>query len=262
MANPASIKPVDLPKIELDDDGLIDEDSLLTEEDRKRPDLPVAVTIPSKPPCKKLEMCGFGDAFRCSACPVKGIPPFILDEKIWLDSNQSFSPTAVLLISPISSGIVTLKDAKKRMLFVALCVLLRVSLVWKQAIRYICRPSSVNQTARLVGAVCGMKFWRYLCTRAHTEVRFLAATGSATLIHVPTLRIQARPISLDMEKDRPKKLLMLYATQTGNAVEAAERVGREAERQRLLPGPPPFHEQVRRWLLSSRGGQRNCGGRC
>ncbi|XP_068340293.1 anamorsin homolog 2-like [Pyrus communis] len=93
MANPASIKPVDLPKIELEDDSLIDEDSLLTEEDRKRPDLPVAVTIPSKPPCKKVEMvvshpsrfehlqCGFGDAFRCSACPVKGIPPFILDEK-------------------------------------------------------------------------------------------------------------------------------------------------------------------------------------
>ncbi|XP_050114786.1 anamorsin homolog 2-like isoform X1 [Malus sylvestris] len=81
MANPASIKPVDLPKIELEDDGLIDEDSLLTEEDRKRPDLPVAVTIPSKPPCKKVEMCGLGDAFRCSACPVKGIPPFILDEK-------------------------------------------------------------------------------------------------------------------------------------------------------------------------------------
>ncbi|KAM1949004.1 hypothetical protein ACFX15_009121 [Malus domestica] len=60
-----------------------------------------------------------------------------------------------------------------------------------------------------------------------------------------------------MEKDRPKKLLILYATQTGNAVEAAEWMGREAERQRLLPGPPPFHGQIRRWLLSSRGGQRN-----
>ncbi|KAM1307115.1 hypothetical protein ACFXTH_009370 [Malus domestica] len=125
MANPASIKPVDLPKIELEDDGLIDEDSLLTEEDRKRPDLPVAVTIPSKPPCKKVEMCGLGDAFRCSGCPVKGIPPFILDEK------------AVLLISPISRGIVTLTDVNKRMLFVALRVLSRVSLVWKQAIRYL-----------------------------------------------------------------------------------------------------------------------------
>lgn len=30
---------MDLPKIELEDDGLIDEDSLLTKEDRKRPDL-------------------------------------------------------------------------------------------------------------------------------------------------------------------------------------------------------------------------------
>lgn len=40
--------------------------------------------------------CGLGDAFRCSACPVKGIPPFILDKKIWLDSNQSFSPTVSL----------------------------------------------------------------------------------------------------------------------------------------------------------------------
>lgn len=31
-------------------------------------------------------------------------------------------------------------------------------------------------------------------------------------------------------EDRPK-LLILYATQTGNALDAAERVGREAERR-------------------------------
>lgn len=36
--------------------------------------------------------------------------------------------------------------------------------------------------------------------------------------------------SSDME-ERPKKLLILYATQTGNALDVAERVGREAERR-------------------------------
>jgi sulfite reductase alpha subunit-like flavoprotein len=33
-----------------------------------------------------------------------------------------------------------------------------------------------------------------------------------------------------MEKE-PAKLLILYATQTGNALDAAERIGREAERR-------------------------------
>ncbi|KAB2630808.1 NADPH-dependent diflavin oxidoreductase 1-like [Pyrus ussuriensis x Pyrus communis] len=36
-------------------------------------------------------------------------------------------------------------------------------------------------------------------------------------------------------EETPKKLLILYATQTGNAVEAAERVGREAERRGCCP---------------------------
>jgi sulfite reductase alpha subunit-like flavoprotein len=32
-------------------------------------------------------------------------------------------------------------------------------------------------------------------------------------------------------EERPKKPLILYATQTGNALDAAERMGREAERR-------------------------------
>lgn len=31
--------------------------------------------------------------------------------------------------------------------------------------------------------------------------------------------------------EKPKKLVILYATQTGNALDAAERIGREAERR-------------------------------
>lgn len=32
-------------------------------------------------------------------------------------------------------------------------------------------------------------------------------------------------------EEKPKKLVILYASQTGNAIDAAERVGREAERR-------------------------------
>lgn len=97
------------------DYDLIDEDSLLTEEDLKRPELPKAddceVGKSGKKACKnctcgraemessgKLSLtaaeinnpqsacgsCGLGDAFRCSTCPYKGMPPFKPGEKVTL----------------------------------------------------------------------------------------------------------------------------------------------------------------------------------
>ncbi|KAL9260341.1 Anamorsin-like protein [Drosera capensis] len=115
-----SIKKVtkSLPKIELDDSDLIDEDSLLTEEDLKKPQLPVVGDCEvgsTRQACKnctcgraeaeekvlKLGLttdqlnnpqsacgsCGLGDAFRCSTCPYKGLPPFKLGEKVSLSEN-------------------------------------------------------------------------------------------------------------------------------------------------------------------------------
>ncbi|WZZ38576.1 hypothetical protein YC2023_034835 [Brassica napus] len=106
-----------LPKINLDDDlDLIDEDSLLTEEDLKKPQVPVASGCETtKKACKncvcgraeteekavKLGLtedqienpqsscgsCGLGDAFRCGTCPYKGLPPFKLGEKVTLSQN-------------------------------------------------------------------------------------------------------------------------------------------------------------------------------
>ncbi|KAL0327720.1 UNVERIFIED_CONTAM: Anamorsin [Sesamum angustifolium] len=101
-----------LPKVQVDDDlDLIDEDSLLTEEDLKKPQLPpsdceVGSTRKACKNCtcgraeaeEKVEKlgismdqlnnpqsacgnCGLGDAFRCSTCPYKGLPPFKLGEK-------------------------------------------------------------------------------------------------------------------------------------------------------------------------------------
>jgi hypothetical protein len=108
-----------LPKVQIDDGmDLIDEDSLLSEEDLKKPQLPTAddceVGITRKA-CKncscgraeaeekveKLGMtmdqlenpqsacgsCGLGDAFRCGTCPYKGLPPFKLGEKVALSAN-------------------------------------------------------------------------------------------------------------------------------------------------------------------------------
>ncbi|GER40080.1 anamorsin homolog [Striga asiatica] len=110
-----SIKKVSqaLPKVQIDDDvDLIDEDSLLTEEDLKKPQLPpvgdceVGSTRKACKNCtcgraeaeEKVEKlgltmdqldnpqsacgnCGLGDAFRCGTCPYKGLPPFKLGEK-------------------------------------------------------------------------------------------------------------------------------------------------------------------------------------
>lgn len=116
-----SIKKVTkaVPKIQLDDDSdLIDEDSLLTEEDLKKPQLPVVGDCEvgsTRKACKnctcgraeeeekavKLGLtaeqinnpksacgsCGLGDAFRCMGCPYKGLPPFKLGEKVSLSGN-------------------------------------------------------------------------------------------------------------------------------------------------------------------------------
>ncbi|XP_039032543.1 anamorsin homolog [Hibiscus syriacus] len=106
-------------KIQMDDDSdLIDEDSLLTEEDLKKPQLPTVGDCEvgsTRKACKnctcgraeqeekvqKLDLtadqlnnpqsacgnCGLGDAFRCSTCPYKGLPPFKLGEKVSLSGN-------------------------------------------------------------------------------------------------------------------------------------------------------------------------------
>ncbi|CAH8381023.1 unnamed protein product [Eruca vesicaria subsp. sativa] len=104
-------------KVNLDDDlDLIDGDSLLTEEDLKKPQLPaVSGCETTKKACKncvcgraeieekavKLGLtedqienpqsscssCGLGDAFRCGTCPYKGLPPFKLGEKVTLSQN-------------------------------------------------------------------------------------------------------------------------------------------------------------------------------
>ncbi|KAL2489797.1 Anamorsin-like protein [Forsythia ovata] len=107
-----------LPKVQIDDEmDLIDEDSLLTEEDLKKPQpLPGDCEVGStRKACKnctcgraeaeekvqKLELtmdqldnpqsacgsCGLGDAFRCSTCPYKGLPAFKLGEKVTLSGN-------------------------------------------------------------------------------------------------------------------------------------------------------------------------------
>uniref|UniRef100_A0A0D6R058 Anamorsin homolog n=1 Tax=Araucaria cunninghamii TaxID=56994 RepID=A0A0D6R058_ARACU len=105
--------------IEDDFDDLIDEDSLLTEEDMQKPELPQVddceVGKAGKKACKncicgrvemeekqeKLQLtsdqlenpqsscgsCSLGDAFRCASCPYKGLPPFKPGEKISLSGS-------------------------------------------------------------------------------------------------------------------------------------------------------------------------------
>ncbi|DBA94286.1 TPA: hypothetical protein ACH3X1_001900 [Trebouxia sp. C0004] len=101
-----------------DNDELLDEDELLTEEDRQRPaviamdDCEVGA---GKKACKnctcgradaeaavqKVDLsqdmlenpqsacgsCGLGDAFRCSSCPYRGLPSFEMGKKIELGSD-------------------------------------------------------------------------------------------------------------------------------------------------------------------------------
>ncbi|KAF9682795.1 hypothetical protein SADUNF_Sadunf05G0145500 [Salix dunnii] len=112
-------------KVQNDDySDLIDEDSLLTEEDLKKPQLPPVTKFAcevgdcevgsARKACKnctcgraeeeekvKLGLtmdqlenpqsacgsCGLGDAFRCGTCPYKGLPPFKLGEKVSLSEN-------------------------------------------------------------------------------------------------------------------------------------------------------------------------------
>ncbi|KAJ0963918.1 hypothetical protein J5N97_029040 [Dioscorea zingiberensis] len=113
-------KPAEaLPKIQIDvESDLIDEDSLLTEEDLKKPHLPpvgdceVGSTRKACKNCtcgraeaeEKVEKlgltaeqinnpqsacgnCGLGDAFRCGSCPYKGLPPFKLGDKVSLSGD-------------------------------------------------------------------------------------------------------------------------------------------------------------------------------
>jgi len=94
-------------KITLDDNDLIDEDSLLEPEDLIKPITSGKCDVKKKA-CKNCSCgraeeeiqeeikvnkekksgcgsCGLGDAFRCGGCPYLGLPPFKEGEKIVID---------------------------------------------------------------------------------------------------------------------------------------------------------------------------------
>jgi hypothetical protein len=98
---------------DLQDNDLINPDSLLTEEDKKKPDadaLKVCKTTGKRKACKDCSCglaeelagvdadqqkeksacgnCYLGDAFRCSTCPHLGTPPFKPGEKVVLDLGE------------------------------------------------------------------------------------------------------------------------------------------------------------------------------
>jgi len=112
---PVSKSPIKLD-MGNDDDDLVDEDTLLTEEDLKAPEIPVADNCGvAKKACKNCSCgraeieakqeeagltaaqisnpksacgsCGLGDAFRCAGCPYRGMPTFKLGEKITLEGS-------------------------------------------------------------------------------------------------------------------------------------------------------------------------------
>ncbi|KAL2596299.1 hypothetical protein AAZV13_11G094700, partial [Glycine max] len=124
------------PKMQIDfDSDLIDEDSLLTEEDLKKPQLPpgdceIGSTRKACKNCtcgraeeeeKVLKLgltteqidnpqsacgnCGLGDAFRCSTCPYKGLPAFKLGEKSSVKKARLNSLLTTLLDDPILSDV-------------------------------------------------------------------------------------------------------------------------------------------------------------
>lgn len=100
-------------EVDVDDDDLINEDSLLDDEDREKPvapNLAVCEMVVKRKPCKDctcglreesndvvVEMkneksscgsCYLGDAFRCGSCPYLGMPAFKPGEKVVLSDTQ------------------------------------------------------------------------------------------------------------------------------------------------------------------------------